>query len=84
MSPSGTLRPHDLTTSQLQLYANSETVRWRQLDAAAMLTLYSMQRSGNSYKVSGYPAVRAWLERVAGEPGHVGMMEETADATAAK
>jgi glutathione S-transferase len=30
------------------------------------------------YDLAGYPAVRAWLERVASEPGHVGMMEEVA------
>jgi glutathione S-transferase len=28
------------------------------------------------YDLAGYPAVRAWLDRVAAQPGHVRMMEE--------
>jgi len=33
------------------------------------------------YDLAAFPAIRGWLERVAAEPGHVLMLEETADAT---
>ena len=36
------------------------------------------------YDLAGYPSVRDWLDRVAGEPGHVAMMEEAGDAAAAE
>jgi len=33
------------------------------------------------YDLAAFPAIRDWLERVAAEPGHVPMLEQTADAT---
>ena len=35
------------------------------------------------YDLSGFPYIRAWLDRVAAEPGHVVMHEQPADAAAA-
>src|SRR5437660_561810 len=35
------------------------------------------------YDLSGFPYIRAWLDRIAAEPGHVVMHEQPADAAAA-
>jgi glutathione S-transferase len=34
------------------------------------------------YDLTSFPAIRAWLDRVAAEPGHVSMLEQPADIAA--
>ena len=40
--------------------------------------------TSDDFDLSSFPAIRAWLERIAAEPGHVAMQVQPVDAAVAK
>lgn len=43
------------------------------------LYAYTHVAAEGGFELENYPGIRAWLDRVRGQPGHVGMMEPFAD-----
>jgi glutathione S-transferase len=64
------------------LAANDRFAAGRYTIADIALYAYTHVAHQCDFDLTPYPAVRAWLARVAGEPGHVAMMAapETLDA----
>ena len=65
-----------LGVMEKHLRAHRYFVAGRYTVADIALYAYTHVAHECDYDLAGYPAVRAWLERVAEEPGHVRMMEE--------
>ena len=71
---------HALGVMEAQLGAQDWLAAGRHTIADIALYAYTHTANEAGFDLAAYPAVGAWLARVAAEPGHIAQMEETSAA----
>lgn len=71
---------HALDVMEQQLLRTPYLVDDQYSIADVALYAYTHVAEEGGFRLDGYPAIRAWLQRVAGHPRHVGMFDGKAEA----